>query len=431
MIFLHKLLYKLGVKLRNPSLNEQLNYLKETDKLSLKDLEVIQLEKCKALIMFAYNNTSYYKILFDETNFNPGNFKSLEDLYNIPVTSKKTLIKENKNIIPDYKFKSVKVVETSGTTGESLKYTKDEKWDSGNRAALFRYYDWYNVKPWDRNGYFWGYNIHSTKVIKTKIQDFLQNRFRLFSYDGVNIMKFTKKLTRAKYLHGYSSMIYEVAKTVNKLNLKGKYNLKLIKGTSEKIYEKYQEEVLKAFGSRIVSEYGAGESGLIAFECPEYGKMHINMQNVILEEVEGQAVVTNLLSFSFPIIRYNLGDYISLASKDFKCKCGRSHYVLEDVLGRVGKLIHGKENRYPSLTLYYIFKNLYFQENILLNYQAIQSESGKLLLKIEQEDISYLKQINKELNKYFKVDLDVDVKFGQKLHTMDGKLRDFVSTIDD
>ncbi|UFH35763.1 phenylacetate--CoA ligase family protein [Flavobacterium acetivorans] len=431
MIFVHKLLYKLGVKLRNPSLNEQLSYLKETDKLSLKDLELIQLEKCKALILFAYNNTSYYKVLFDEANYNPENFKNLEDLYKIPVTSKKTLIKENKNIIPDYKFRSVKVVETSGTTGESLKYTKDERWDSGNRAALFRYYDWYNVKPWDRNGYFWGYNIHPSKILKTKLQDFLQNRFRLFSYKDENIAKFNKKLVHAKYLHGYSSMIYEVAKTVNQLNFKRKYNLKLVKGTSEKIYEKYQEEVKKAFGSKIVSEYGAGESGLIAFECPEYGKMHVNMQNVILEEIEGQAVVTNLLSFSFPIIRYNLGDYITLASKEFKCQCGRNHIVLDDVLGRVGKLIHGVANKYPSLTLYYVFKNLYFQEKILLNYQAIQNEAGMLLLKIEQDDIKYLKQIKIELKKYFKNDLEVEILFNQKLHTMEGKLRDFISSLDD
>ena len=308
---------------------------------------------------------------------------------------------------------------------------KDEKWDSANRAALFRYYDWYGVKPWDRNGYFWGYNIHPSKIIKIKIEDFLQNRFRLFSYKTKSILEFTQKLKKAKYLHGYSSMIYEVAKIVNELELKDQFNLKLIKGTSEKIYEKYQEEVKKAFGAKIVSEYGAGESGLIAFECPENNKMHINMQNVILEEINGESVVTNLLSFSFPVIRYNLGDYIRLASKDFRCNCGRNHYVLEDVLGRVGKLIYGKTGKYPSLTLYYVFKNLYFQKRILLNYQATQDEKGKLILKIEQDSSSYLDDINIEIQKYFKGDMQVDIMFGQKLHMMNGKMRDFISTIEE
>lgn len=62
----------------------------------------------------------------------------------------------------------------------------------------------------------------------------------------------------------------------------------------------------KAFGAKIISEYGAAESGLIAYECPECGNMHINMENVIVEESEGEIVVTNLLSRSFPIIRYKL-----------------------------------------------------------------------------------------------------------------------------
>ena len=427
---LRKTIYKLGIEIRNPSLLSQIEYLKSTDKLSIDELQLIQFNRLKELIAFAYNKTEYYKELFDNANIKPEDIRTLEDLEKIPVTSKRDLITENNRIISNVKFKGSNTVGTSGTSGESLKFIKDEKWDSANRAALFRYYDWYGINPWDRNGYFWGYNIQASEVFKTKIADFLQNRFRLFSYDDSSIIKFTKRLLKAKYLHGYSSMIYEVAKTVNRLNLNGKYELKLIKGTSEKIYEKYQEEVKRAFGSRIVSEYGAGETGLIAFECPEKHRMHINMQNVILEEIDGEAVVTNLLSFSFPIIRYNLADYIKLAPKNYRCECGRNHYILEDVLGRVGKLIHGYNNRYPSLTLYYVFKNLHLQERILLNYQAIQNEIGKLTLKIEQKD-NCEDKIRVQLRKYFKSDLDVKILFNQKLHSMDGKMKDFISTIEE
>jgi len=66
--------------------------------------------------------------------------------------------------------------------------------------------------------------------------------------------------------YGYSSLIYEVAKMINKnRELKNDIRLSLIKGTSEKIYEIYQNEVLEAFGKRIVSEYGSAEGGIIAF----------------------------------------------------------------------------------------------------------------------------------------------------------------------
>ena len=96
-------------------------------------------------------------------------------------------------------------------------------------------------------------------------------------------------------------------------------HIKMIKGTSEKYSINYQEEVKKAFGTKIVSEYGATESGVIAFECPE-GNMHINMEGVLVEEIENEIVVTNLQMTSFPLIRYKLGDYIQLAPESKQCK---------------------------------------------------------------------------------------------------------------
>ena len=78
-------------------------------------------------------------------------------------------------------------------------------------------------------------------------------------------------------------MIYEVAKYVNS-KVKPRFNLNLIKGTSETILPHYKSEIQNAFGIPIVSEYGATESGIIAFECP-HGKLHINMEGVIVEEL--------------------------------------------------------------------------------------------------------------------------------------------------
>ena len=40
-----KVLYKVGIVLRNPSLNTQIEYLKKTDNLPIFELESIQIEK--------------------------------------------------------------------------------------------------------------------------------------------------------------------------------------------------------------------------------------------------------------------------------------------------------------------------------------------------------------------------------------------------
>ncbi len=428
---LHRLIYYLGMLKRNPSLLNYYNFLKESDFWALDKLQKYQLEKAKVFLQFAYEHSAFYKELFDEVGFNALEIKSIDDIKVLPIIDKDTLLRENRRIQSDYHFKKLFFSETSGTTGQVLKFYRNEEWESGHRAAMFRGYHWYGVKFWEKNGYFWGYNIDKKQKCKVAFLDFLQNRFRMFSYNKEELKCFIKQLKRATYLEGYSSMIYETAKMVNQLSeRKNNFKLKMVKGTSEKIYESYQKEVQNAFGVKMISEYGSTESGIIAYECPEGGNMHICMENVIVEEVNGEIVVTNLLSYSFPIIRYKLGDYVKLADKTFRCKCGREHPVILDVLGRVGKCIKGYMQQYPSLMFYYVFKNIALTTGISLNYQAIQKEVGKIDLRIEQNQPEYQYILQRELDKYFKKDIDFEIIWGQTLHTWNGKLRDFISELD-
>lgn len=426
---MHSVIYKLGTKFRNPSLFGFYKELLKTDSATYDEIKVIQEKKFKELIDFAFNYSPYYQKKFESLNISRNEIQSLNDLTKLPVLEKDELRANASEINSTYKFKKVIVSETSGTSGQPLKFLKSEEWDSMNRAAMYRGYSWYGINPWDKNGYFWGYNISSKDQFKISLLDKLQNRFRIFSYNEEEIINFTKKLQSADYIGGYSSMIYEVAKRINTIEgIEKPKNIKLIKGTSEKIYDNYHAETLKAFGSKIRSEYGAAEAGLIAFECPE-GYMHVNSENVIVEEINGEIVVTNLMSKSFPIIRYKLGDKITLASNDFKCKCGRKHPVILDVLGRVGKNIIGISNSYPSLTFYYVFKNLALNHDIILNYQAVQNEKGKVLIKIEQSTLETKKYLLEELNKYFEDDILFEIEYGAILHSMDGKLKDFITSL--
>lgn len=425
---LRKLIYTYGVKKRNPSLLGYLDFLKQSDKWSKKELLDFQLQKCKEFLEFVYTYSPYYKEVFDANDFKPSEFKSLNQLKQLPSFSKEELLKFNDKIKTDFQFDKKYISSTSGTSGQLLKFWKNEEWDSHTRAAIFRGYTWYGVDPWDRNGYLWGYNIDPKETRKIKFYDWLQNRFRVFSYNSAGIEKFARNLEGAKYLHGYSSVIYEVAKLVNKSGLKIRHNLKMIKGTSEKVHDSYQQEIKKAFGLKMLSEYGATESGLIGFECP-MGNIHIAMENVIVEEENGEILVTNMLSRSFPIIRYKLGDGIKLADTTFKCSCGRAHVVIEEIHGRLGEKIVGKEREYPGVILNNFFKGLATKHGLLFNYQVRQDTKGRVSMDIEQEELGSRSILEKELKNYFQNDLDFDIKYGQSLHKMDGKLKNFISTL--
>lgn len=425
---LHEKIYRLGQMFRSPEIKDNYNFLKDSEKWSIEQLENYQLKKLKRLINIAYDKSLFYQRLFQEVGITPDDIVSLDDLKKIPIITKRDLLNNTPCIQNEDGYRKLFLSETSGSTGEPLIFSRNSEWDAGHRAAQLRGYSWYNVKPWDLNGYFWGYSFSLRKKLKTRFLDYLLNRYRLFSYDEADIVNFTKKLKKSAYLEGYSSMIYEAAKVINKYSL-GPIKLKMVKGTSEKIYDSYQLEAVKAFGQKIISEYGAAETGIIAYECPE-GNMHITMENVIVEEEQGEAIITNLISDSFPIIRYKLGDSIVLDNETV-CSCGMKHKIVKDVLGRVGKVIHGKLNKYPSLTLYNIFKNFSLKHDTIVNYQAIQKEKGKLEIYLDRNmSDDLVKYLHQECNSYFSGDVKITVYADALKREYDKKFRDFITEID-
>lgn len=426
MFNLKKNIYNLGVRLRNPSYQSAYESLKLSENFCTGELQDIQRRKLVELLKFAMEYSQFYKSKFTNVDFN-SDVNPYHILAKLPVLTKSDLINFNNQIhtTRNFEFKKLFFSETSGSSGEPLTFYKDEKWDSSNRASIARGLSWYGVEPWQYNGYFWGYSFSFFARLKVRLFDRLLNRFRLFSYGDKDIDNFVLKAKKAIYLHGYSSMIYEVAKRLNYSGCRLS-NLKFVKGTSEKIYEHYQPEAMKAFGCKIVSEYGAAETGIIAFECPD-GKMHINEETCIVEVIDDHILVTNLEAYSFPIIRYALGDYVKLS--DEVCTCGRSHRVIEEVLGRVGKNIYGNGNRiFPSLTLYYIFKILALEYSIQLNYKAEQYVFGELVIKIDRKlNAKEIQLINSISNTYFEYSVSIIIKDDIAIHDKSKKLKDFES----
>jgi phenylacetate-CoA ligase len=426
----HKLVFKLGSSSRNSSLASVFEELKKTEFASRESLSHLQKERLNTLLKFSYDHSVYYKDVFDKYDIDPYKQEyEVADLVYFPLLKKEQLLKYGHDIhtINSFRFEKLFYSETSGSTGQALTFYKDESWDSYNRASINRGLSWYGVQPWDRNGYFWGYNFNRLQMLKTSALDFLVNRFRLFSYSDKQLNVFLNKCKGATYLEGYSSMIYEVAKLANKKGVR-LHNIKMIKGTSEKIYSHYNEETLRAFGKKITSEYGSAESGIIAFECPE-GKMHLNEETCIVEDIDNKVIVTNLVGKSFPTIRYELGDYIKLS--DEKCKCGRAHRVLEEITGRVGKNIVGLSNKnYPSLTLYYVFKNMALNHEVKISYRCLQKEVGKLEVYMEQDlNQKSLHLLKDEFRRYFNQDLVCDYIYVDSIHQNNKKLKDFESEL--
>ncbi len=82
--------------------------------------------------------------------------------------------------------------------------------------------------------------------------------------------------------------------------------------------------------------------------------------------------------------------------------------------------------------MYYVFKNIYLESGKAVNGQFLQTEKGRLVVKVEgpmPADVRVL--LERELEKYFDNDMDWDFEENAVIHTMEGKGKDFVSLVED
>jgi len=109
--------------------------------------------------------------------------------------------------------------------------------------------------------------------------------------------------------------------------------LPLVLLTAETVFPAQRERIASALGARVHSFYGAREVGWIACECPEERRLHLNTDGIHLEvDDDGRILVTDLVNYAMPLIRYAVGDRGVLAAG--RCPCGDPRPVLAALHGR-------------------------------------------------------------------------------------------------
>jgi phenylacetate-CoA ligase len=107
-----------------------------------------------------------------------------------------------------------------------------------------------------------------------------------------------------------------------------------------------REAASRVLGLPIHDMYTSEEGGIMATQCPEHGSYHVS-ETILLEVLDeagracapgqtGRIVVTDLVNFATPLIRYEIGDYAEAGSP---CGCGRGLPVIRRFLGRERNLV--------------------------------------------------------------------------------------------
>lgn len=328
---------------------QQKDYYSRIDFSNINELNIEIDNKKNEFFQYVQKNSAWY------ANVDLSKFKS------VPILEKEHII-NHLNKIKTINEKDGLISLTGGTTGASMKviYTKEDVQERFAILDTFRAKHGYKLGK--KTAWFSGKNLISESDLSKGIcshYDFI-NKIRFYSTFHINQKNFNvywKSLNEFKpdFIVGFPSSVYEICKIADAQGLKLGHQVKVFFPTAETILPEHREVIGRTLGCKLVDQYASSEGAPFILEC-EKGNLHIHPLTGIFEVVdenlqpakEGQLLVTSFTTKGTPLIRYRIGDSITLAPKDKECACGSIFPLVDKIQGRSTDYLlsptHGKVN---------------------------------------------------------------------------------------
>ncbi|MGE5336911.1 MAG: phenylacetate--CoA ligase family protein, partial [Gemmatimonadota bacterium] len=152
-----------------------------------------------------------------------------------------------------------------------------------------------------------------------------------------------------------------------------------------------QRRLERSFGCKVRNEYGASEFMSIAWDCG-HGSLHVNSDWVLLEPVDAQyrpvapgapshtVLLTNLANRIQPLIRYDLGDSITV--RPDPCPCGNPMPAIQ-VEGRHDDTLAFEDATGQPVKLLPLVLETVLEESGQVNdFQLVKAAPRQLLLRL-------------------------------------------------
>jgi len=351
--FIKSIILPLADKAMKTNIAASYKLIKLLQKCSKDEIMQWQNEQLQKLVEHTCQHSPYYSNIFKLHGIAPERIKTFEDL-NSAIRS------DAVGTVPNKKSA------TGGSTGDPMKYLLDHRsWSFSNAN---------NIINWEKTGYRYGDKyialgstslfVNNKSSLKHRIYYRIKNKIGL---NGVNMsdevcssyVSFIKS-KKVKFIYGYASAIYLLAKYCVKTNLN--LDIKACFPTSEVLTDLFRQTIEDAFRCTIVDCYGAHDGGITAF-AHNKGFFEVGYSCMVTVEKPnsdgvGPALVTDLFNYAMPLINYKLGDEILIDEARNKYY-GYNGQIINQVLGRTSDIMeleNGNTLTGPGFTI--LFKDL-------------------------------------------------------------------------
>lgn len=325
----------------------------EKECMARKDLEQLQLERIQSTLYRVGTHVPFYRKKFEELKINYDDFKSLDDLRQLPFTVKQDL-RDNYPYglfaVPQRDI--VRIHSSSGTTGLAtvVGYTRNDLKNWSDLVA--RVLTGAGVTKDDVIQIAFGYGLFTggfglhygaERLGASVIPISAGNTKRQIQI--MQDFKTTALVCTPSYALIIADTMMEMGINPSSLSLRvGLFG-------AEPWSEAMRHEINEKLGIRATDNYGLSEvmGPGVAGECQECNGLHINEDHFLLEVIDpdtlepvapgevGELVVTTLTKEAFPMIRYRTRDLTRLIPE--VCPCGRTFTRMERIKGRTDDML--------------------------------------------------------------------------------------------
>lgn len=375
---------------------------KENRTLSLEELKEYQKNRYSEFIKFVIQNSEYYK----NSIGNIEHVESIDNISSLPIVNKEVL-RNNIGSITVKTSEQLEKSKTGGTTGKSLE-VKFFFRDSQERFAfLDDFRSRFGYELGKKTAWFSGKNLLTSRDVNKNVfwkTDFVHHvrYYSTFHIKDDYLKYYVEDLIRfaPEYLVGFPSTILEIAK----YGIANGYDfpenkVKAVFPTAETITDETRYYIEKFFKTKLYNQYASSEGAPFIIEC-EKGNLHLELQTGVFEVLDennqpaqsGRLVVTSFNTAATPLVRYDIGDSITLEDADKKCTCGNNNPLVKEILGRIDDFIYSVEN--GKINLGNVSNTLKDTKGII-RFQAVQNKLDELELYVVIDQEIYSKQIEK------------------------------------
>lgn len=387
-----------------------------------KELPIAEYEtlKLRETVIYAYENTVFYKNLYDSLDISPHEIRTYEDFAQLPFIDK-SVVKQNYNDLLAHTYPSKKTffVTTGGSSGSPTKFLQSKNVWSKELAYTMHFFKSYGYKPCMLKASLRGGEFGNLKKnIYWKRHPYAcEIQFSPFHLNDETVRYYCEELNRKqiKYLQAYPSSIEILMQSMTKNNLKLNYKLEAVFLLSESISEDTVERIKAFFGCKVGSFYGHSERLVFAPSLHDnVFKYKVNRYYGLFELVDsfekpikennktGEIVGTSFDNFAMPLIRYKTDDFTSFSDHE--------NAIIHKVEGRKNEYILTSKGDAIPITSLNVHSEIY---NNVLQYQYVQHQKGEVELHLKVNEYftnDEMKIIEETLNKAAGGQIHIDVK---------------------